>query len=86
MRALLIALALSFAAQAAEQRLTLKIDGWHSKGDAYKTERAVREVKGVIAAASDVAGKQLTVTYDDGVTSPAAIEKAVADAGYSTRP
>src|SRR3954451_5921345 len=26
---------------------TLKVDGWHSSGDAYKTEAALRSVKGV---------------------------------------
>jgi len=80
--ALLAGLALALAAHAAEQTLTLKINGWHSKGDAYKTEQAVREVKGVNAASADMAGKQITVTYDDAVASPAAIQKAISEAGY----
>jgi len=85
-KALIAGLALSLAAHAAEQTLTLKINGWHSKGDAFKTEQAVREVKGVTGASANMAGKQLTVTYDDAVASPAAIAKAVSDAGYSSHP
>ena len=50
MRTFLIALLLSLAARAAEQTLSLKIDGWHSKGDGYKTEAAVRAVQGVKSA------------------------------------
>ena len=85
MKALIAALALAFAAQAAEQTLTLKVEGWHSKGDAYKTERAVRAVKGVRSASADPAKDQLTVTYDDAAASPAAIEKAISEAGYLSR-
>jgi copper chaperone CopZ len=83
MRAFLAALALSLAVHAAEQTLTLKVGGWHSKGDAYKTEQALREVKGVKRASADAAAKQVTVVYDDAVASPAAIQKAISDAGYS---
>ena len=82
MKAFFAALALTLAARAAEQTLTLRIEGWHSKGDAYKTEQAVRAVKGVQSASSDPAKKQLTVSYDDAVASPAAIQKAISEAGY----
>ena len=84
MKTLLAALLLSFAAQAADQSLTLKIDGWHSKGDAYKTEQAVREVKGVKSAEADVRGKQITVNFDDAQASAGAIQKAISDAGYAS--
>src|SRR5262249_55416252 len=85
MKMLLAALLLSLAVQAAEQTLTLKVDGWHSKGDAYKTEQAVREVKGVTRASADVAAKQITVVYDDAAASAGSIEKAIAGAGYAAR-
>jgi copper chaperone CopZ len=84
MKAFIAALALAFAVHAAEQTLTLKVEGWHSKGDAYKTEQAVRAVKGVQSASADPANKQLTVTYDDAAASPAAIQKAISEAGYTS--
>jgi copper chaperone CopZ len=86
MRALLaalLALLLATAANAAEKSVSLKILGWHSKGDAFKTEEAVRGVKGVSGVRSDVPAKRLTVTFDDGQTTSAAILKAVTDAGYT---
>jgi copper chaperone CopZ len=83
MRALLAALLLATAANAAEKSVSLKILGWHSKGDAFKTEEAVRGVKGVSGVQSDVPAKRLTVTFDDGQTTSAAILKAVIDAGYT---
>ena len=82
MKTLLAALLLSLAAHAAEQSLTLKVDGWHSKGDAYKTEQAVREVKGVTRAAADAAKKEITVVFDDAVANAGSIQKAISEAGY----
>ncbi len=78
----MVVLAFGLAAAAAEQSLTLKVEGWHSKGDGYKTEQAVRQVKGVRNATADAAAKQLTVVYDDATTSVAAIQKAITEAGY----
>ena len=78
----MLAFAMAAAASAAEQSLTLKVEGWHSKGDAYKTEQAVRQVKGVRSASSDSGARQLTVVYDDAATSVAEIQKAVVSAGY----
>ncbi len=81
-RIAILSIALAGAALAAEQTLALKVDGWHSKGDAYKTEQAVRQVKGVRSASSDAAKKELTVVFDDAVTSAAEIQKAFTSAGY----
>jgi copper chaperone CopZ len=83
-RATLFALALAGAAAAAEQSLTLKIDGFHSKGDAYKVELAVRGVKGVRSATADASTKELAVVFDDAVTSEAEVRKAIIAAGYSS--
>ena len=82
MKRLLIALLLAGAAQAAEQSLSLTVEGWHSKGDVYKTEAAVQKVQGVVRVSSDLQGKKLTVVYDDAAANPAAIEKAISGAGY----
>jgi copper chaperone CopZ len=84
-RAALLSLGLATAAGAAEKTDTLKIDGFHSSGDAYKAEQAVRSVKGVVRASADKGTGQLTVTYDDAATNRSAIEKAVAGAGYSVK-
>jgi copper chaperone CopZ len=81
----LLSLGLAAAAGAAEKTDTLKVDGWHSSGDAYKAEQAVRSVKGVVQVSSDKVKAELTVTYDDAATNRTAIEKAVAGAGYSVK-
>jgi copper chaperone CopZ len=82
MRRFLLVLSMAFAAQAADQTLSLKVDGWYSKGDAYKTEQAVQKVKGVKRVSSDLANKSLTVVFDDGATNAGDIQKAIVDAGY----
>ena len=79
---MLTVLLLSLAAQAAEQSLSLKIEGWHSKGDVYKTEQAVQKVKGVLRVSSDLGGKTITVAFDDGSATAAEIQKAISSAGY----
>ena len=70
------------AALAAEQSLSLRVEGWHSKGDVYKTEAAVQQVKGVKNVSSDLAKKSLTVSFDDAVANAAQIQKAISSAGY----
>jgi copper chaperone CopZ len=82
MRTLLAALFLSLAAQAADQSLSLTIDGWHSKGDVYKTELAVQQVRGVKSISSDLPKKKMTIVFDDAVASAAAVQKAISSAGY----
>jgi copper chaperone CopZ len=84
-RTALLSLGLAGSAIAAQKTDTLKIDGWHSSGDAYKAEQAVRGVKGVVKADADKRTGVLTVTYDDAATNRSAIEKAVAGAGYSVK-
>lgn len=82
MRGIWLAAAFAFAVQAAEQSLSLKVEGWHSKGDVYKTEAAVQKVKGVVRVSSDLAGKTITVVYDDTAANAAVIQKAISGAGY----
>jgi copper chaperone CopZ len=82
MRGFWLALALTFATQAAEQSLSLKVEGWHSKGDVYKTESAVQEIKGVLRVSSDLPNKTITVVFDDTRANPAVIQKAISGAGY----
>jgi copper chaperone CopZ len=75
-------LALASGALAAERSLSLRVEGWHSKGDVYKTESAIQQVKGVLRVSSDLPKKQITVTFDDAVASEAQITKAISGAGY----
>jgi copper chaperone CopZ len=81
--ALLGALALASSAVAVERSVTIRINGWHSKGDAWRTESSVRGIKGVLQVSTDAGKQQVTVVFDDAVASRAQIEKAIADAGYS---
>jgi copper chaperone CopZ len=82
MKRLWPALVLAFATQAAEQSLRLKVEGWHSKGDVYKTESAVQQIKGVLRVSSDLPNKTITVVFDDAHANPAVIQKAISGAGY----
>ena len=82
LRTSIFAVLIALGASAADQSLTLKVDGWHSKGDAYKTEQAVRQVKGVRSASADAATKQLTIVFDDAATSEAEVRKVIGEAGY----
>ena len=81
---MLAALLVAPIAGAAEKTETIKVSGWHSKGDAYKTEAALRGVKGVSKAEANFASASVTVTYEDSQASRQQLEKAIGDAGYST--
>lgn len=82
MKRLLLVLALAAAAHAAEQSLSLKVEGWHSKGDVYKTEAAIQKVKGVVRITSDLSANTIVIVFDDGSASAAEIQKAISSAGY----
>ena len=85
MKRLLLVLALAAAAHAAEQSLSLKVEGWHSKGDVYKTEAAVQKVKGVVRIPSDLSNNTIVIVFDDASASAADIQKAISSAGYVSR-
>jgi copper chaperone CopZ len=82
-RAVVCSIALPLAAAAAERSVTIRVAGWHSKGDAWRTESAIRGLKGVRQVETDAGKQQVTVVFDDAVATRARIEKAIADAGYS---
>jgi copper chaperone CopZ len=85
LNAILLGLALAGAARAGDQTLNLKMSGWHSKGDAYKTEQVVKQVKGVKEASADPSRKTLTVVYDDKAATESEVMKAITNAGYSAQ-
>ena len=74
---------LSTAAFAAPKTETLKVSGWHCAGCSARTESALKDTKGVTTAAADKQKNQVTVTYDDAKVTHAALEKAVADSGFT---
>jgi mercuric ion binding protein len=82
MRTFLLAMLIGLSASAADKSVSLQVSGWHSKGDAFKTEEAVRGVKGVKTVNCDLHAKKMTVSFDDAATSQEAIKKAVGEAGY----
>ena len=81
--ALAFAALLSTSALAAEKTETIKVKGWHCGGCSARTESALKDLKGVNKVTSDLAKKQVTVSYDDAVAKRADLEKAVVDSGFS---
>jgi copper chaperone CopZ len=81
--AVLAALAIVSSAGAAEKSIVIRVAGWHSKGDAWRTESSLRSVKGVRQVATDAGKQQVTVVFDDAVASQTQIEKVIVDAGYT---
>ena len=77
-----VALLLPSAGQAAEKTDIIVVSGWHSKGDALKTEVELRAIKGVARVTTDFEKKQVAVTYEDTQIQRPRIDKAIADAGY----
>ncbi len=75
-------MALSLPALAKETTTTFKVSGWHCGGCGNKTEKALKGVSGVTAAKADREANSVTVTYDDGKTTVADLEKAVASIHY----
>lgn len=80
----LLATAISFGSLAAEKTETIKVTGWHCAGCSAKTESALTEVKGVKTAVADKTNNQVRVTYDDSKVKRADLDKAIADAGFTT--
>ena len=83
-RTFIIGALVALGVAAADQSLTLKVDGWHSKGDAYKTEQAVRQLKGVRSATADAGKHELSIVFDGAATSEAEVRKAISEAGYTS--
>jgi copper chaperone CopZ len=77
-----LALLLPAAARAAEKTDIIVIIGWHSKGDALKTEVELRAIKGVARVTTDFDKKQVAVTYEDTQVQRPRLDKAITDAGY----
>lgn len=83
--ALLGSLLLSTVALAKETTETFKISGWHCEGCAGRTADAVKHLQGVKDATADVAGKTLTVVYDDTKAKSADIESTITSLHYKVQ-
>ena len=81
--ALAFAALLSTSALAAEKTETIKVKGWHCGGCSARTESALKDLKGVNKVTSDLAKKQVTVSYDDAVAKRTDLDKAIVDSGFS---
>ncbi|MCM2561322.1 heavy metal translocating P-type ATPase [Lutimaribacter sp. EGI FJ00015] len=61
---------------------TLQIDGMHCGSCVGRVENALTAVPGVVSASVNLAAETAHVRYLDGVVAPAALARAVTDAGY----
>lgn len=84
MKTLFAALALLAAtpALAAEQTVTLAVQGMDCPACPITVKKSLEKVKGVKSAKVDFAKKSATVRYDDATASLDQLTKATTDAGY----
>lgn len=73
------------AASAAEQTVTLAVDGMSCPSCPYQVEAALKKVNGVTSAKAFLAEKSAVVTYDDAKTDVAALTRATAGVGFPSR-
>ncbi|MBV9851482.1 MAG: cation-translocating P-type ATPase, partial [Armatimonadetes bacterium] len=71
---------------AAEQTLTLDIQGMHCAACVGRIERSLKKVAGVEDAAVNLATSRAHVTFDPAQAAPAALVAAVEKAGYGAAP
>lgn len=74
-----------FPALAASRTATLAVSGMTCAACPITVKKALMRVAGVSQAEVDLKQQRAIVTYDDGRTSPAALAKAVSEAGYPAR-
>lgn len=84
MKTLFAALALLAAtpALAAEQTVTLAVQGMDCPACPITVKKSLEKVKGVKSAKVDFAKKSATVRYDDATASLNQLTQATTDAGY----
>jgi Cu2+-exporting ATPase len=78
-----VVLCASSAALAETKTESIKVSGWKCDDCPGKTEAKVKKVKGVESATANRKKGELLVKYDDTKTNQAALEKAVADSGFT---
>jgi copper chaperone len=60
----------------------MTVQGMTCGGCVNSVKRALGNIAGVTQADVDLASGRVSVDYDDGKTSPAALKDAIEDAGY----
>jgi len=75
-------LAMTAAATAAEQTVTLSVDEMTCQSCPYQVESALKGVEGVLAVDAELETREAVVTFDDAVTNVAALTEATTNAGY----
>lgn len=70
---------------AAEKTVTLDVDNMTCVSCPYQVRTALSWVDGVIGASASLDTNQAIVTYDDTVTSIAALTDATAEVGFPSR-
>lgn len=80
--AVVMASGASTACLAATRTVTLVVPGMTCPTCPITVKKSLERLPGVDDVTSDVAGKTVTVRYDDAKASAAALIKATADAGY----
>lgn len=69
-------------ALAEPQTVILKVDGMTCQSCPYQVKRALKQVEGVISANASLQKREAEVTFDDAVTSIAALTQATTNAGF----
>lgn len=67
---------------AVEQSVVLKVDGMTCQACPYQVKSALKKVEGVISANASLENSEAMVTFDDAVTSIAALTEATSNAGF----
>lgn len=73
-------------AQTGEQTVTLAVENMTCAACPFIVRKAMGSVSGVVTVDVSYAKKTAVVTYDDAKTTPDAVAKASASAGYPAKP
>lgn len=79
---LVLALACSASAWAAQKTVTLSVPGMTCSACPLTVKKALSKVDGVVKTEVSFEKKEATVTYDDAKTSVNALQNATKNAGY----
>lgn len=77
---------LPYSVQAEQQTVRLKVEGMTCFSCPYQVKSALKRVDGVISATASLDPPEAEVTFDDAITSVAALTEATANAGFPSEP
>lgn len=79
---LLFTICMGFASAATPKQLVLRVENLTCSACSITIAKALDKVPGVKAKRVDIRGATVTVSFDSERTNPAAIAKAITDAGF----